>query len=356
MNVRLSVSGATALAERLLQRQQVPPDIARDVAEHLVESDRVGYASHGVSILPSYRRALVAGQLAAGARPEMLSDSGTLQAWHGHHGFGQHGGKRAFASAIEAARRHGHCVLTLRDSHHLGRMGHYGEQVAAAGLVLLAFTNVTARSPMVAPFGGAEARMTTNPLCFASPLPDGRPPLIVDMATSAIALNKARVLADEGEAAPEGALIDAHGRPTTDPAVMFADPPGALLPFGGHKGYALGVVAELLAGVLSGGGTIIQPENPRGGLATNNVFALVFDPARGGAPAAWQAHEAGAFIDYLLSCPPRPGGDAVQYPGQYEARNRERHATHIEVGAGAWKGLTALAAELGVDTGVATDG
>lgn len=350
MSIRLAIPAALRFVESLLRKQGVPDDIAQAVALHLVESDRVGYASHGVSILPGYAKALADGGLDGSARPELLHDSGSLQAWHGHHGFGQFVGREVMASAVEAARRHGHCIVTLRDSHHLGRMGHYGEQVAAAGMVLMAFTNVTQRPPMVAPFGGAEARMTTNPLCFASPLPDGRPPLIVDMATSTIALNKARVLADEGEPAPPGALIDGQGRPTTDPAVMFADPPGALLPFGGHKGYALGVVAELLAGVLSGGGTI-QPAHPRGGLATNNLFALVFDPARAGA-AAWQAQETGAFIDYLLSCPPQPGRGAeegVQYPGEYEARHRARHATHIELGEAGWKALADLAARLGVD-------
>ena len=347
MSIRLTVPDALRLVEKLLRKQQVPDDIAHDVAEHLIESDRVGYASHGISILPGYAKALADGQLDGAARPELLTDRGAFQAWHGHHGFGQHVGKQVMASAIEAARSHGHCIVTLRDSHHLGRMGHYGEQVAAAGMVLAAFTNVTNRPPMVAPFGGAEARLTTNPLCFASPLPDGRPPLIVDMATSAIALNKARVLADNGEAAPAGALIDAQGQPTRDPAVMFAEPPGALLPFGAHKGYALGVVAELLAGVLSGGGTI-QPENPRAGLATNNLFALVFDPASAGAPA-WHAHEAGAFIEYLLSCPPQEGSEGVQYPGEYEARNRARHPTHIELGEGSWKALADLSARLGVD-------
>lgn len=347
MAIRLSLDAATRLIVNVLHKQQVPDDIAHDVAAHLIEADRVGYASHGISILPGYAKALADGQLDGAARPERLTDNGPFQSWHGHHGFGQHVGKQVVASAIDAARRHGHCVVTLRDSHHLGRMGHYGEQAAAAGMVLVAFTNVTNRPPMVAPFGGAEARLTTNPLCFASPLPDGRPPLILDMATSAIAFNKARVLADNGESAPVGALIDAQGHPTCDPAVMFAKPPGALLPFGAHKGYALGVVAELLAGVLSGGGTI-QPENPRAGLATNHLFALVFDPASAGTPA-WQAHEAGAFIDYLLSCPPQPGGEGVQYPGEYEARNRERHAAHIELGEGSWKALADLAARLGID-------
>lgn len=353
MPIRLSLEAAADLVVRILDKQAVPADIARDVAEHLVESDRVGYASHGISMLPGYAKALRDGHLVGDARPTLTTDGGVFQAWHGRHGFGQHVGKVVIASGIEAARAHGQCIVTLRDSHHLGRMGQYGEQAVSAGMVLIAFTNVTNRPPMVAPFGGAEARLTTNPICFASPLPDGRPPLILDMATSTIALNKARVLADNGQLAPDGALIDADGRPTNDPSVMFAQPPGALLPFGGHKGYALGVIAELLAGVLSGGGTI-QPEHPRKGLATNNMFAVIFDPARAGT-ASWQAHEAGAFIDDLLSCPPQPGVDGVQYPGEYEARHRAAHATHIPLGDGSWKTLSALADSLGVViTGEAT--
>ena len=353
MPIRLSLEAAADLVVRILDKQAVPADIAGDVAAHLVESDRVGYASHGISILPGYAKALTGGQLLGDARPTLETDGGVFQSWHGRHGFGQYVGKQVIASGIEAARTHGQCIVTLRDSHHLGRMGSYGEQAVAAGMVLIAFTNVINRPPMVAPFGGAEARLTTNPICFASPLPDGRPPLILDMATSTIALNKARVLADNGEPAPDGSLIDADGLPTNDPSVMFTKPPGALLPFGAHKGYALGVVAELLAGVLSGGGTI-QPEHPRAGLATNNMFAVIFDPARAGS-ASWQAHEAGAFIDYLLSCPPQPGTDAVQYPGEYEARNRLKNSTHIALGDGSWKALSALADSLGVViTGEAT--
>ncbi len=198
--------------------QGVPEDIARDVAEHLVESDRVGYASHGLSILTNYRRVLSEGLARPDGRPELVNDRGAMLAYDGHNGLGQYVGKVVIEKAIERTQEHGQCILTLRHSHHLGRMGHFGEMVAAKGLILLAFTNVINRAPTVAPFGGAQACLTTNPLCFAGPLPGGRPPFIVDMATSSIAVNKARVLAAKGEPAPEGALIDAQGNPTTDPA------------------------------------------------------------------------------------------------------------------------------------------
>ncbi len=344
--ITLEIEQAVELGRRLLRAQGVPADIAADVAQHVVESDRVGYASHGLSILPNYHRVLSDGLLVPDGRPSALNDRGSFLSYEGNRGYGQHVGKVVVEAAIARARRDGLCLLTLRNSHHLGRMGHYGEMVAQAGMVLLAFTNVINRSPTVAPYGGAQARLTTNPLCFAGPLPNGRPPLVVDMATSAIAVNKARVLAAQGQAAPPGSMIDASGRPTTNAADLFADPPGALLPFGEHKGYALGLVAELLAGVLSGGGTI-QPEHPRGGAAINNLFAIVLDPTVHFG-AEWRTHEVDAFLSYLQDCPPQPGVDRVQYPGEFEAGNRQRHATHVHYDAAIWAGLAGLGRTLGV--------
>lgn len=344
--MKVSIAQARAYGQRVLEAQGVPTDIAIDVAEHLVESDRVGYTSHGLSILTNYRRVLAENLADPKGRPELTNDQGMFIAYDGHHGLGQHVGKVIIQKSIERAQEHGQCIVTLRGSHHLGRMGHYGEMVAAQGLILLAFVNVVNRSPTVAPFGGAQACLTTNPMCFAGPLPDGRPPFIVDMATSAIAVNKARVLATKGEQAPPGSLIDAQGNPTTDPNALFATPPGALLPFGGHKGYAMGLVAELLAGVLSGGGTI-QPENPRGGAATNNMFALVLNP-QVDFNTDWRSSEVSKFIDYLHACPPQPGVDGVQYPGEYEANNRLKNEDSLTFDVSIWEGLCQLSTDLGI--------
>lgn len=341
----VAVSAALAFCRAQLLALDTPPAIADEVAAHLVGADQAGYASHGLSILPRYRQAIAAGQLRPAAEARLLHDAGALVAWDGGHGFGQHVGRQVLADAIARARVHGSCVLGLRQVHHLGRMGAYGEQVAAAGLVLLAWTNVIGRTPMVAPFGGGQARLTTNPLCFALPLP-GRAPLVLDMATSQIAMNRVRVLAAAGQPVPAGALIDARGRPTTDGRVMEADPPGALLPFGGHKGYGLGLVTELLAGLLTGGGTV-RPAHQHGAcVAINNLFALVLDPAHLADPD-WLREEADAYIRYLLDCPPLQGGSGVQYPGQFEADQRVRHAEAIELDAPTVAALQALAAELG---------
>ncbi|MBV7486075.1 Ldh family oxidoreductase [Bordetella sp. BOR01] len=344
--MKISLAQAQAYGERILGALGAPADIAEAVAVHLVESDRVGYTSHGLSILANYRKVLDAGLAHADGRPELVNDRGAMLAYDGHHGLGQYVGKVIIEQAIERTQQHGQCIVTLRHSHHLGRMGHYGEMAAAKGLILLAFTNVINRAPTVAPFGGARACLTTNPLCFAGPLPGGRPPLLVDMATSSIAVNKARVLAAKGEPAPQGTLIDAQGHPTTDPGALFADPPGALLPFGGHKGYAMGLVAELLAGVLSGGGTI-QPQNPRNGAATNNMFAILLDP-QVDFNTDWRTQEVAAFIDYLHDCPPQPGVQQVEYPGEYEARNRAHNADALVFDDRIWQGMAKLATDLGV--------
>lgn len=344
--MKLTLATAHRFAYNLLKAQNVPDDIAEDVAEHLVEADRCGYVSHGLSILPNYRRAIESGHVNPAGRAACVLDRGALMVFDGDGGFGQHVGKTVMATAIDRVREHGHCIVTLRRSHHLGRMGHYGEMVAEAGFVLLSFTNVINRAPVVAPYGGRVARLTTNPLCFAGPMPNGRPPLVVDIATSAIAINKARVLAEKGEPAPENAIIDADGHPTTDASVMFGERPGALLPFGGHKGYALGVVAELLAGVLSGGGTI-QPDNPRGGVATNNLFGLLINPALD-LGLSWPSTEVEAFIRYLHDTPAAPGFDGVQYPGEYEAANRAIAATHLDINPAIWRNLEDLAVSLKV--------
>jgi len=351
--MKVHVEDAKAYGIDLLVAQGVPLDIATNVAEHLVESDRVGYASHGLSILPNYRKVLEKGLADGSAGPTLLYENGPMLAFEGNRGLGQHVGKAVMEQALDRTREHGQCIVTLRNSHHLGRMGHYGEMAAHDGFILLAFTNVINREPMVAPFGGAQACMTTNPLCFAGPLPDGRPPFLVDMATSSIAVNKARVLAANGEEAPSGSLIDAQGNPTTDPNVLFTEPAGALLPFGGHKGYAMGLVAELLAGVLSGGGTI-QPARPREGAVLNNMFALLLD-ARVGFQADWRIQEVSAFIDYLHACKPQPGVDRVQYPGEYEATNRARNNRDIEFAPAIWDSLAQLGRELNVSVPSVTD-
>ncbi|AGF47210.1 L-lactate dehydrogenase [Candidatus Kinetoplastibacterium desouzaii TCC079E] len=345
--MKLSIQQALNFGKNILMAQGIPSDIAFDVAEHIVTADQVGYTSHGLSILPTYYKVLLKGFLQPDGRPELVNDQSAILGFDGNKGFGQHVGKVVVKQAIDRAKKHGQCLITISNSHHLGRMGHYGEIVAKSEMILLAFTNVINRDPTVAPYGGAKACMTTNPLCFAIPLPNNKPPFIVDMATSSIAINKARVLATKGLKADPGTLIDSTGNPTNDPNALFSDPPGALLPFGAHKGYALGLTAELLAGILTSGGTI-QPGNPRRGAAMNNMFAIIINPKLVNSNEQWMIKEANAYIDYLNSCPTQPGVTKVQYPGEYEYNNKIKNLEYIEYEDSIWDNISNLAKKLEV--------
>ena len=344
--LKVNVKDARKLAYDILLAKGIDETVAANVADHLIASDQAGYASHGLTILPNYVKALDQGTLKANAAPERFRNDGPLLGYDAHLGFGQHAAKVAFSDAINVAKKNGICALTLRYGHHIGRIGYYGEMACEAGMALLAFCNIIKRVPTVAPFGGIKAKLTTNPMCYAWPLPNGKAPFVLDLATGAIALNKARVLADRGEQAPSGSLIDATGNPTTDPNVLFQDPPGNLLTFGGHKGYGLGLAVELFAGILSGGGTI-QDEHYGNGMAVNNVFAIVIDISKFVAKE-WAEKETEAFFSYLKDCPTQNGKGSILYAGEVEGQNRMKYANEIVVDDKSWNTFSELTKQLNV--------
>jgi uncharacterized oxidoreductase len=317
------------------------------VAEHLVAANLAGHDSHGVGMMPTYVRHLKAGLVVPNTRAKRVKDDGPTLMFDGGRGYGRAVAGEAMAAGIERCRQTGVVALTLANAHHIGRVGAYGELATAAGLVSLHFVNVTDHRALVAPFRGTDARFVTNPVCIALPGTDRQPPLLLDMATSAIAMGKVRVAKNEGHEVPEGVLIDEQGRPTRDPHVMYAEPHGALLPFGGHKGYALAVVTELLAAALSGGPTI-QPGNPRLGGVVNNMFAVLVDPARL-AGTDWLHREIDGFLDYVKASPPADPAAPVLVPGEPERLARaERSLYGIEVDATTWEEILQAAETVGV--------
>ena len=163
--------------------------------------------------------------------------------------------------AIARARDVGTAFFTLRNVHHVGRVGTYGEQAAKRGLVAILFVNAVIDPPRVAPYAGRLARFGTNPICIAIPATAEQPATILDFATSRLAMGKVRVAVNAGRELPPGVVIDSEGQPTTDPAVLVRPPFGAALPFGEYKGSGLMIMVEILAGILTGGGTI-HPKNP----------------------------------------------------------------------------------------------
>jgi uncharacterized oxidoreductase len=241
--------------------------------------------------------------------------------------------------------------MTLRNAHHIGRIGAYGEIAMEHGMISLHFVNVIDHGPTVAPWGGGEARYVTNPVCIAVPGTENTPPTLLDMATSLIALGKARVALSKGEQMAEGLMIDANGKPTTDPSVMYNEPKGALLPFGDHKGSGLALMCELLAGGLSGGGTI-QPDNPQQKSIINNMFTIVIDPARL-VDMTWLRSEIDATVDYVKSARPADPDKPVIVAGDAErARTAERMAAGIEINDEAWTEMRETGEGLGMESRV----
>jgi uncharacterized oxidoreductase len=333
-------------ASRVFTSAGATAEAASEVAAHLIEANLKGHDSHGVGMIPAYIRNIAAGHLDPRGEIDVVRDAGAVLLIDGCRGFGQVVGRQATDRAIERARQTGVVCMGLRNAHHLGRIGSYGERCGRAGFVSVHFVNVVGHEPQVSPWGGRERRMTTNPFCCVVPRDDDES-IVLDMATSAIALGKVRVAYLKGEPIEAGALLDSEGTPTTDPAVMYKAPFGSLGPFGKHKGYGLALMCELLGGALAGEWTA-QPEQPRPGTIINHMLTFVFDPAAFGGRDAFQ-REVAAMVDYVHSTTPASGFDRVRVPGEPEREaNAERSRAGIEIDTKAWSGIVEAARSAGI--------
>ena len=316
------------------------------VAGNLIDANLTGHDSHGIGMLPRYAEAFLEGGLHPNTHVATLLDAGALLRLDGQAGFGQVIGREAMALGIERAKANGSCIVALGNSHHLGRIGAWAEQAAAAGLVSMHFVNVIARN-IVAPFGGGDARFGTNPFCAGVPL-SGREPVILDFATSMIAQGKTRVAMNKGELLGPDTLIDDQGRPTRDPRYSVVPPFGALLAFGGHKGSGLAMMCELLGGALAAGMTQRNDDASRRRVL-NGMLSVLIDPAALADRAAFEA-EAQSFVDWVKASPPREGYGAVQVAGEPERASRaRRRADGVPVDGTTWQEILVAAAKLGVD-------
>jgi uncharacterized oxidoreductase len=244
--------------------------------------------------------------------------------------------------AVERARQHGCAVVGVHNSHHLARIGEWAEQCAAAGMTSVHFVNVLS-APMVAPWGGSDARLETNPVCVG--VPRAPHPYVLDFATSAIAVGKAKVALAKGVPVPPDSLIDAHGGPTRDPGVLFSEPKGALLPFAQHKGYALAVMCELLGGMMSGGR--VQRDGAQEG-PFNNMLSLVFAGERL-CDRARQDEQIAALEAWVKGSPRRDPDQPILFPGEPErATETQRLRDGIPIAAATVTALRDEARRVGI--------
>lgn len=302
--------------------------------DHLVGSNLRGHDSHGVRMMTNYVELWRKGDIVFGAELEVLRDSPSHAVLDAQGGLGQLMAWRAADMAIDKARAGAIAAVTIRNCSHIGRLGEYAEQIAAAGLIGFVTVNGQGGAQLVAPWGGVERRLSVNPFAWGIPAPGTD--IMVDISPTVVAGGKVNIKQLRDEPLPIGWVIDSEGRDTTDADDFNA---GSLLPVGGHKGFALAVVVDVLAGALSGGGTS-QPDPPDWHNAT---LIIAINPTAFVTAEEFET-EVGDLLDYIRSSRLRPGFSEILIPGEPEAREMARRGREgIFVSERAWSQLRALA-------------
>jgi L-2-hydroxycarboxylate dehydrogenase (NAD+) len=311
------------------------------VADALTEADLRGYASHGLLRFPLMVRRVQAGTARVGARPRTVSQRGGAALLDGDLGLGPFVAVRAVDQAVALAREHGLGVVGVYNNNHISLVGYYVERAARAGLVALASTTGDAG---VHPHGGVERLLGTNPLTIAFPTADE--PFLLDMATSVGTFGRVFVARQQGEAIPDDWAVDAHGEPTSDPEQALA---GSLRPFGGAKGYGLGLCLAILAGALvraAQGPSVIGTIQPTDPTTKGDIF-LALDPAAVGDAASIRA-AASAYVASVRASRPAPASDGIRIPGERGLRLRAERLVHgIPMDPATWETVEGLAREVG---------
>lgn len=314
------------------------------IAAGLVEADLLGHTTHGLQLAPSYLAELAAGRMTPAGEPAVVADRGAAVTWDGRRLPGVWLAAKAVALAADRAPTFGTATVVIRNSHHIGCLAAFLQPATDRGLMAVVASSDPAAAS-VAPFGGRRAVFTPDPLAVGIPT-DGDP-ILIDISASITTNGLANRLHREGGRFPGPWALDAAGRPTDDPAALFADPPGTLLPTGGtdhgHKGYGLALLIEALTQGLGGFGRADAPSNWGA-----SVFVQVIDPAAFGGADAFR-HQTGWTAAACRSSPPVPGVEAVRLPGQ---RGLERKRQALAEGVALYPGLMAAlaphAARLGV--------
>lgn len=341
---RLTPAHMRNIAADLLEAAGSPRDEAETVARHCVEANLAGHDSHGIIQIPSYVDRIGKGHIVPGAKFDVIQESPTTTVVDGHWGFGYVQTERAMALTIEKAKTQNVAACTISRQGHVGRVGAYPLMAAEAGMIGL-MTADSGRAPkQVAPFGGREARLGTNPMSIAVPSNlDG--PLFFDLSTAAAAAGKIKLAQARGEQVPDGWLIGSDGQPTNDPSVLGNG--GALLPLGGNvgfKGYALSSMVEIMSALLTGLGFGVEPT----GRHNDGCFIACFKVEAFRSLETFR-QEVTDFAAYLKATPTADGFDEVYYPGEIEHLKKvEREQTGVDIEDKTWSNLSTLAEKLGI--------
>jgi len=350
--VRYRADALLAFAHALLAGAGLRDDLAHDVASILVDGDLLGHTTHGLALLAPYLAQIENGTMTADGAPTVVSSRPAAQTWDGHRLPGPWLVLRAFEAAATMARTCGTGTVVIRRSHHIGCLAAYLKRMTDRGLVALldcSDPNVCS----VAPFGGITPVFTPNPM--AAGIPTSGDPILLDISASYTTNGLTQRLFDRGEKLPHRWLQDAQGNATDDPAVLFREPKGTLLPLGGldagHKGYALALLIESLTAGLTGFG---RADPPEGWGAT--VFVQVLDPEAFGGRSAL-VRQTDHLVAACHAATPRPGVERVRVPGENGMRRyREQMERGIALVAEVVPALAPWARKLGVPLPAAIGG
>lgn len=340
----VSADQLTEIAKGLLISAGASAEEAEVIARYNIGANLVGHDSHGIILIPQYIERIKAGHIVPQAPWNIIEESPTTTVIDGNWGFGYAVTDRAMRYTIEKAKKQNVAAATVFRQSHIGRLASYPLLAAADGMIAM-ITADSGRSPKhVAPFGGAKARLGTNPICFAIPS-NLEGPLVFDMATSAAAAGKINVATARGDQVPNGWLIDAEGKPSNDPRVLRQG--GALLPLGGTEGYkgtGLAAIVEILSGLLTGLGFGVEPT----GRHNDGCFIAVFNVAAFRKLDTFK-QEVTEFAQYLKATPPAQGFTEVFYPGEIEFRKeQDRRKNGVPIEDATWNKLRDLAQGYGI--------
>ena len=341
----------TNLSRSLLKAAGASDEEAEVVTKFLVNANLAGVDSHGVvPNLIIYVQGIRSGDIKPRAKIEVRMESPSTAIVNGNWGFGQMICSRAMQVAIEKAERTGVGAVGVLNCNHIGRLSEYAQMAIDKGMIGFITANC---EPYVAPYGGRTPVLGTNPLCYG--IPGGsRKAIVVDYATAAAAEGKVRAALYRGELLPPGWIVDSHGRPSTNPADLYEPPlpperikmAGALLPFGGYKGYGLGLIVDVLAGILTRAGS---SQDMTSGWLANGVFlmALKIDNFL---PLEEFERRVERLAKAVKNSPRAEGFAEILIPGEPEIKESERRLRNgIPIPDKAWEPMVDTCKQYGVD-------
>lgn len=344
MPTRYTPASLVAYTEALFDAGGMDPDKSAVVAPLLVEADLMGHTTHGLAQAPAYLGGLESGAMLGTGEPTVVTDRGAVVTWDGHRICGVWLTAMAIDLAVERAQTHGTASIAIRRSGHIACLAAFLERATAKGCMIeLASSDPSVAS--VAPFGGTEPQFTPNPLAIGIPT-DGDP-ILIDISASITTNGLTGRLHGEGKRLPGPWVQDAAGNASDDPAVLFTDPPGTILPIGGkeygHKGFGLALMIEALTQGLSGLGRA----DPLEGWGAA-VHLKVTDPSAFAGAEAF-TRQTTWLAEACRANPPAPGIEAVRLPGDGAlARKRAALVDGLVLYPGLMDGLAVFGEKLGV--------